>query len=517
MTTGVRYIPPAIPGPLNDAFSQQNDPHGVLKKEYQVKCKTRVEQMNRDEHSMPMIFMEIVSTWSRESEEMIKQDPDYEAAERARDPILLLPIWRKTHRQPMSGAVVINADTALSRYYNLTQSNKSLPMHKKDFDDAVDILVASGEQKPTDEKLAARFLASLDPNRYAQWRVDLENDTKAGLDVIPKTLPEAYTRAFNLKKVGQTSQQPVADASVFVAKHEKKGRSVKRESKKESKSESKTDDRKPPAEPKKHKRYICKICKSEDHQIWDCPHLEQCQDYVKSKMSGTDMPYGGIDGVHISCGKTLNPTDFVVLPVMTTASPQAIANDDMIGNGEAIALPAVDDNQLDDWYLLLDTEATIPVVKNSELLDNIRPADVPVRVDGIGGSMIIDQQGDLPDFGTVYHDPNALANVVSFAMVEDAGTIKYIQGMSTFDVHISGKHYSFSRLRTGRGRNLYACDLRQHSHGRFGVVCVTTVTENEALFTKREVGDARKARDLSRRLGYPSLQHLIKIVKKMEN
>jgi len=162
---------------------------------------------------------------------MMKQNPDYQAAEQARDPILLLPIWRKTHRQPMSGAVVIDADTAWSRYYSLTQNSKNLPMHKKDFDDAVDTLVASGEQKPTDEKLAARFVASLDPNRYTQLRVDLENDTKAGLDVIPKTLPEAYTRAFNLKKVGQTSQQPVADASVFVAKHEKKLRSTKKDSK----------------------------------------------------------------------------------------------------------------------------------------------------------------------------------------------------------------------------------------------------------------------------------------------
>ena len=59
--------------------------------------------------------------------------------------------------------------------------------------------------------------------------------------------------------------------------------------------------------------------------------------------------------------------------------------------------------------------------------------------------------------------------------------------------------------------------MRKYCRGRFGIVCVTTVAENEALFTKREVGDARKARDLCRRLHYPSLQHFIKIVKKMEN
>ena len=59
--------------------------------------------------------------------------------------------------------------------------------------------------------------------------------------------------------------------------------------------------------------------------------------------------------------------------------------------------------------------------------------------------------------------------------------------------------------------------MRKHARGRFGTALVSTVTENEALFTRREVGDARRARELSRRLGYPSLKHFIKMVKNMEN
>ena len=99
-----------------------------------------------------------MSTWSRESEEMVKQDKDHAAATRARDPILLLPIWRKTHRQSQSGAVVMDADTAWNRYYSLQQGNKPLAQHKKDFDDCVDTLVASGQQRQGDEPLAVRFI-----------------------------------------------------------------------------------------------------------------------------------------------------------------------------------------------------------------------------------------------------------------------------------------------------------------------------------------------------------------------
>ena len=59
--------------------------------------------------------------------------------------------------------------------------------------------------------------------------------------------------------------------------------------------------------------------------------------------------------------------------------------------------------------------------------------------------------------------------------------------------------------------------MYKFSRDRFGIICVTTVAENEALFSKREVGDARKTRDLSRKLHFLSLQQLVKIVKRMEN
>ena len=59
--------------------------------------------------------------------------------------------------------------------------------------------------------------------------------------------------------------------------------------------------------------------------------------------------------------------------------------------------------------------------------------------------------------------------------------------------------------------------MRKYARAHLGIVCVTIATEIETLFTRREVGDAGKARDHSRRLEYPSLQHLLKIIKKIEN
>ena len=50
------------------------------------------------------------------------------------------------------------------------------------------------------------------------------------------------------------------------------------------------------------------------------------------------------------------------------------------------------------WHLLLDSQTSIPVIKNAELLADIRPAARSVRVEGVGGHIIIDQVRDLADF-----------------------------------------------------------------------------------------------------------------------
>ena len=50
--------------------------------------------------------------------------------------------------------------------------NATIAQFKKTFDDHVDALVAAGLQSPGEEQLAARFIAALDPARYAEWQVE---------------------------------------------------------------------------------------------------------------------------------------------------------------------------------------------------------------------------------------------------------------------------------------------------------------------------------------------------------
>ena len=123
---GRKYIPPAIPVPAADALSKDNDPHQVVLKCYQKAETSRLEQILKMEDDYPRIFNDMLATFSRESEEMIKQHMDFDAADQAKCPGLLIEIVAVTHQQPQSGAKEVDADTALSRYFELKQGTKSL-------------------------------------------------------------------------------------------------------------------------------------------------------------------------------------------------------------------------------------------------------------------------------------------------------------------------------------------------------------------------------------------------------
>ena len=61
-----------------------------------------------------------------------------------------------------------------------------------------------------------------------------------------------------------------------------------------------------------------------------------------------------------------------------------------------------------------------------------------------------------------------------------------------------------------KGNGLYLCDFKQYTNPRR---YLTTVEQNEQLYTKREVEKAKIANDLLKRLGYISASELIKMIR----
>ena len=112
------------------------------------------------------------------------------------------------------------------------------------------------------------------------------------------------------------------------------------------------------------------------------------------------------------------------------------------------------------YDLLLDTQSTIHIFKDSRLLKNIRKSNNAVTIAGIGGELLVDEIADAGVFGTVYYHPQAVANVISFAVLEDKhgnGCIEYVPETKSFEASLANgqKHFSFVR----RDR-LFICNMK---------------------------------------------------------
>jgi hypothetical protein len=69
--------------------------------------------------------------------------------------------------------------------------------------------------------------------------------------------------------------------------------------------------------------------------------------------------------------------------------------------------------------IILDTGSNIDLFCNAALLRNIRPTDTYMNIHGNGGKRTTNVIGDLPGYGQVWHDPKAIANILSFKRMKD--------------------------------------------------------------------------------------------------
>jgi hypothetical protein len=156
-------------------------------------------------------------------------------------------------------------------------------------------------------------------------------------------------------------------------------------------------------------------------------------------------------------------------------------------------------------YILLDNQSAHDTFYNPELLCNIKKAAGSVIVRANGGQIKYDHTGVLPGYGTVWYNPNGIANILSLGRVEDKGhLVEYSKGQFT----VTNK----------RSKNV---TIFQKQGGFFvhrvnitgGTAFVQTVEENLTIYTPRQILKARAARELYAMIGRPSLADFIGIVK----
>ena len=173
-----------------------------------------------------------------------------------------------------------------------------------------------------------------------------------------------------------------------------------------------------------------------------------------------------------------------------------------------------DGDSIPNTWVLLDSQSTVNIFKNPVFLKNIRKSPSGhLRVLTNGGVCTLHLIGDLPNFSTVWFNPQSLANILSLrAMRQICRVTMDTDQEAAILVHRQdGSIMRFLEFCSG----LYYFDAStavSTTASNKGYCFIDTVPANLASFTRREIEGANAAIALYRKLRRPSqatFEHLL--------
>ena len=482
-----------------DPFSEANDPYHIKRDLYKDEIKLRQKRVKEMENDYLAIFYVLWGNMSIESRAKV-QEASVGFDEKERDVYSLWNAILESHRSAGGQNGIYKKFQARNEYRRLhMNSGELVASFKTRFDQVLENLRSVEQELPTEQELAIDFMEKLDPKRFTHFKVELANHVNNGIVDFPTNVTEMVRRLNVWQEVVYQSNDSdnkrhmkiihPGDRAAFSTGKVKNNNVDNNKKRNNQSNNNKTtshgkDNNKNNNNSTNLKDIICYNCGKPGHKAREC----------RAKKKNDDSDDNNNDGSERDAGRRIN--------LVTTALSGAHKDDDE----EQVVLRPFD--------LLLDNQSTIHIFNDSRFLKNIRKTSKTINITGIGGDLPVDRIAEAGVFGTVYYHPQAMANIISFAALEDQngkGCIQYVPSTSSFEVSLANgqKHFSFVR----RGR-LSICNVKDDkTAGTRRVVLPITVAENERLFTKREVQAAQKTRELKRILGFPSDADLMELLK----
>lgn len=486
-----------------DDYSESADPHGINKGRLLNRMRVRDAEIEQYNSSKLRLFGIITSMMTKELDEKLKSyfsdltkreataasSTAATATATPSDPSCPLLLWKSiviVLTSKTSGNLRIDQDSAAYNFSSAKQrSSESINEFLLRLENIISTFTILQLTPPSKESQAMRFIQGLENSRFSSMQTHFANELNLGRDLYPTDLSSAAAQASRWMVAGSRGPQDVQTSFLGMKKIDKKAK---------DKDAKEKPNRTPKSETKK-----CIYCNNLGHTVLECNKLKHAQ-ATAQKASSTSKA---------AVTKATTPAPREGTTMMPHVRQETDDEDDcdshfMMGHVHlaqpcSTILATGGATSISPTQIVLDTGANASVIKNKQLLQRVHRTRT-VQFDGLAGMLPISEIGDLEDLCSAYYSPHAIANIVSFSQLRENGhTITYNSGHGrspdTFTVRTPLGTYVFS----SRTNGLYVCDIKDH----YRTMAVTTVADNEALFTRAEVEKAKQARHLVQRMGNP--------------
>ena len=354
---------------------------------------------------------------------------------------------------------------------------------------------------------AMAFLMSSDPRRYKNLLVELDNDHSKGTGNYPNTLTASYSLLVNYRS--QSFQGNT---------HTSEG---------DDNNDGSEDD----VAFLQSKRFVptCHICGKEGHIAPRCPEKGKSNNTEAATPStpvhnATQMLMNAAEdtqsaGLDFSFGHNLANQSNYYMNFVYSSCFTILANSifQPITTSQQIVLR--NGGHVDPHWILLDTQSTVNLFSNRNLIQNIhKTKGYPLRCYCNGGFQDSILQGTLDGYGEVWYNPRSLANILSMALVSDSFRVTFdtAKEQAIFVWRTNGTFVKFIRSPNG----LYYHDVRWGDNQPmgpepkiYGTTLVQTVEDNKKIFTPNDIKRADLAKRVYEMVGRPSSRDFYNMIK----
>jgi hypothetical protein len=487
-------------------------PYAIQMEIYKEELKSRQRKEDADFAKHPILFATMRGNISNGSMDLIKRHLQWDLVDKAKDPRGFWKIIRATHTVSSLSANVTDMVARGAVRQEFTQLKMRTDELLSDFVERFHFTLKKyevcSEPLPADDVLVYEFLEKLDHRRYGQFVADLRNNEmwQSG-SCMPKTLAAAAALASGYCAVSDRSGKIVGVAGfmtnvetppeaaeetklfeqfkAFMASTDKKAKS--RGNAPASTPAPAPASTPAPAPASTNSKKNCWICNCAGHVAFFCPEKDAL---MKLKEETKNGPKGAM---------------------MAFVSNFCISSHSAIVTLEAFVAAKVDRKHM----LILDNAAAITALMNKDLL---KPGSLHKLMQGFhltgvnsddDDKLVIDEAGEMEEWGKAHYNPNIGANLLSQAVVRSMGLwIEYDWHSDCYWVtNLQGVKRKFVRYGM-----FYALNLLDQGIADREEEAMMTAAEVKGRFSSRDLIGAQRARDLQARFGHLPHSSLMRVL-----